>query len=361
MSIDPSSLRVGFLAGTLGRGGAERQLIYMLRALQNVGIKSRVLCLTKGEALEEEIMNLGIDVDWVGRSGNRPLRLISIIENFRRNPVDVIHSSHFYTNTYAGLAGRTLRVASIGAIRNDLESEISANGVFGRWHLKLPQFLIANSMMASEKAVAAGVDGSRIHLVRNAVEEQSDRRPSGKGNKVNLLFAGRLVPQKRPELFIRLASELRGRHPKMDLRFLISGDGPLRALLEQQVKNYGFVHDEVTFLGEQTIMSDVYRQSDILVLTSRHEGTPNVVLEAMVNGLAVVATRVGGVPEIINDDCGFVVDPFDFSALVEATSTLIADPEKRIKIGANGNTIIRKTHSISRLQKELTEVYSRIN
>lgn len=332
----------------------------MLRSLQNEGIHTRLLSLTTGEAFEKEIIDLGMNIDWVGSSKNNFARLTNIIGNLRRNPVDVIQSAHFFTNIYAALAGRALGITSIGAIRSDFVNEMLANGVFSRWHLNLPKQLIANSRLAVDRAIASGIDRSRIHLVKNAVADGNCPRPVRECGKLNLLFAGRLDSPKRPELFIELASELCVRHPEMELKFLIAGDGPLRASLEHKAKERGFVGDEMSFLGEQTIMSDVYQQSDILILTSRHEGTPNVVLEAMAHSLAVIATSVGGVPEIVNEDCGIVVDPYDFSVLVEATSTLIADPEKRVKMGENGSAFIRKNHSISCLQRELSQVYSRI-
>jgi len=79
-------LKVCFLAGTLGRGGAERQLIYMLKALTTAGIPTRVLCLTKGEALENEILEMGIPVTWVGKSKWKPVRLCQIILEVIREP-----------------------------------------------------------------------------------------------------------------------------------------------------------------------------------------------------------------------------------------------------------------------------------
>jgi glycosyltransferase involved in cell wall biosynthesis len=359
LAVDRLSLRIGFLAGTLGRGGAERQLVYMLRALQNEGVKPRVLCLTKGEPFEQEILELGIRLDWVGASKNNFVRLKTIIANLRQIPVDVIQSAHFYTNIYAALAGRTLGVESIGAIRSDLVNEMSANPTFGRWHLKLPCRLIANSQLAVDRSIAKGIDQSRVHLLRNAVLDANHRHSRDSSNHLNILFAGRLDSPKRPEKFIELAQSVSAIHNKPKLKFLIAGDGPLRASLESLVKENGLDPDRIALLGEQADMTKIYQKSDILVLTSLHEGTPNVVLEAMANGLAVVATRVGGVPEVLKEDCGMVVDPHDFSELVKATSMLITDREKRIRMGENGRIFVRENHSIDYLQRELLDIYSR--
>ncbi len=330
----------------------------MLQALRNEGVSSRVLCLSKGEACEREIRDLGIKVDWVGASQNNLLRLKNIISNLRRSPVDVIQSAHFYTNIYSGLAGRAVGATSIGAIRSDLVNEMSTNGIFGRWHLRMPNRLIANSQLAIDRAAAMGVDRTSLHLVKNAVVDGNDQTEFDSRDGVTLLLAGRLVSEKRPERFIELAVELRVLHPGSKLTFLIAGDGPLRVSLENLVNENG-LNDDVLFLGEQENMQDVYRRSDLLVLTSRHEGTPNVILEAMANGLPVVATRVGGIPGIVDDERGIVVDPESGEELVKAVSSLILDREKRIRMGENGRIFVRKDHSIRYLQKELMAIYSR--
>jgi glycosyltransferase involved in cell wall biosynthesis len=353
-------MKVCFIAGTLGRGGAERQLLYMLRALQSEGIYTRVLCLTEGEDFEKEICDLGIEVEWIGSSGLRVLRLLKMLKKIRERPVDVLHSTHFYTNIYAAIVGRILKIESIGAIRNDLISEIAANGIYGRWHLKLPQHLIANSESALSRAEGFGVKQENLHFLRNVVEPKR-RREAGTGiieKRINILFAGRLVPQKRPELFVRLASTLTREMPGYNLSFQIAGDGPLRMLLEKLVREGDFSYNQFVFLGAQADMSDTYCRTDIFVSTSKHEGTPNVVLEAMAYGIPVVATKVGGIPEILDDDCGILVDESDFDELLSATTKLIRDPRLRHRLGQNGQKYVTNSHSHQYLREHLTDIYS---
>jgi len=355
-------MKVGFLAGTLGRGGAERQLIYMLRALKSEQIETRVLCLTKGEAFEKEICKLGVDVDWIGNSPNQFIRLGRIIRNVRERPVDILQSVHFYTNLYAAATGRILGVHNIGAIRNDLTSEIAANHIFGKWHLKLPQKLIANSQIAVDRAIAKGILPTNINLVRNVVTGKNGEtnHRSTIANSVRILFAGRLVPQKRPELFIEMAAQLREKLSDMNLEFVMAGDGPLRSDLEQLARKHSLENKGVKFIGETSEMSDLYLSSDILVLTSDHEGTPNVILEAMAHGLPVVATKVGGVPSILNNQCGTLVEPTNVEELVEATSKLIANRQLRLDMGTQGQEYVRKNHSIGYLQDRLKCIYSEL-
>jgi glycosyltransferase involved in cell wall biosynthesis len=358
---DLSPMKVCFIVGTLGRGGAERQLIFMLRALQLEGVKTTLLCLTMGEAFEKEVKKLGVDIVWVGSSRNRLLRLWQMIKAIRKHPVDIIQSSHFYTNIYAAVAGRILRIRNIGAIRNNLSSEIAADRIFGRWQVDLPEHLIANSELAISRAFARGLKPRKIDLLKNIVElpHATENQFVGVGI-VKIIFVGRLVQQKRPEMFIKLARQLRRDLPKTDLTFQIIGDGPLRRDLEKLRENYGLSGDEIQFLGEQSEMASVYLCSDILVLTSEFEGTPNVLLEAMSFGIPVVATRVGGVPEILTEKSGILVDPADFAGLVEATTKLILNPELRRTLGISGRDYVARNHSLEYLRKRLMGIYKKL-
>ncbi len=353
-------MKVCFVAGTLGRGGAERQLVYMLQALRAVQIQTRVLCLTKGEAFEDEIRDLGVEIEWVGDSKNQFVRLGKIIRNLRRRPADILQSAHFYTNIYTALAGRVLGTPSIGAIRSDMLVETVSNGFVSRWHLGFPKEIIANSQIAVDRAIAKGIDPDRIHLVRNVVGKQGDNSDSKNGKVVRILFAGRLVKAKRCDLFIEMARKLLNKLPDTELEFIVAGDGPLRPDLEAAAFENDLDGKKLKFLGEQDNMSTVYRECDILVLTSDHEGTPNVVLEAMAHGMPVVATKVGGVPDVINDHCGILVEPANLEELVNAATKLIRNSDLRRKLGEHGVEHVGKHHSIGYLQDRLTHIYSNL-
>lgn len=354
-------MKVCFLVGTLARGGAERQLIFMLRALKAEGIDTRLLCLTSGEAHESEIRDLGVEPEWVGPMQNRVLRLRNIIGTIKKEPTDIIQSSHFYTNIYAAAAGKYLGVSSIGAVRSNLESEIATDRIFGPWQLKLPDHLIANSENSISRAVSMGIDERRIDHVRNVVELRptngargcADRRP------LNILFVGRLSKEKRPEWFIELAEHVAQLSDEAPTQFLIAGDGPLRTSLENMVQERG-LSESIHFLGEQSDMSSIYSRADILVLTSLYEGTPNVLLEAMAHRVPVVATNVGGVPEIVGEDCGLLVDPHRFSDLAAAVERLIREPRLRLELGNSGRRYVERNHSLHVLQSQLTGIYQRL-
>ncbi len=353
-------MKVCFIVGTLGRGGAERQLLYMMQALKEGGVDARVLSLTQGEAYEAMIKDLGIPIEWVGRSGNRFARLGRIVASLNGDRPDVIQSSHFYTNFYAAAAGRILGIPSVGAIRSNVTNEVRSNGAFGRLHLRLPKALIANSRAAVATAVTDhSVDPSRINFIANVVGDANGSSGRSDRSAFNVLFAGRLVAVKRPDLFVELASRLLAELPDRDLNFVIAGDGPLSETISTQLRAYSLT-EHFSMLGEVADMSTVYADADLLVMTSSHEGTPNVVLEAMANGLPVVATKVGGIPELLGDDRGLAVDKDDLDGLVRAAKQIIDDDRLRSRFISSGRQYVADNHSISQLHKRLTEIYLKL-
>jgi len=107
-------------------------------------------------------------------------------------------------------------------------------------------------------------------------------------------------------------------------------------------------------------MSDVYHDADILLSTSDHEGTPNVIMEAMASGLPVVATGVGGVPDLVqHDDGGLICEP-DVDCLVEAVSKLIQNADLRSRLGVQARRRMEQFHSTERMPRFLQELYESV-
>jgi glycosyltransferase involved in cell wall biosynthesis len=356
-AITLSRLRVCLIAGTLGQGGAERQLFYIARALKQSGADVHILSLTRGEFWEDRIRELGVLVRWVGQNGSKISRLARIISSLRERPVDICQSQHFYTNLYSYLAARVLRIRSIGAIRNDAKTEARANGaVLGRFSLRAPRLIAANSNRAIQNAIDLGVPAARLHLLPNVIDcDQFDvpSRPSGR--RVRLLMVGRLVQQKRVDRFLRLLHGLRLRHSNFE--GVVVGDGPLRNHLERQAQDLGLVA-HVKFAGIVTDMAGVYRDADVLVLTSDFEGTPNVVLEAMASGLPVLSTDVGGVSEILtHGKNGYVHAVADEASLLASLVKLVADESLRLGLGQCGLAEVKAHHSAQHLPVYLEQLY----
>jgi glycosyltransferase involved in cell wall biosynthesis len=269
-----------------------------------------------------------------------------------------VHCQHFYTNPYTTLVARALRLREIGAVRNDVFSEVQANGRYaGGLCLRAPRRIAANSRMAIRNAMALGVPEARLHFLPNVVDtdlfQPAARRPAG---PIRILTAGRLVSQKRLDLFLTVLARVAG--PGREIRATIVGSGPLRAQLERQASELALLPHRVEFREATASIGSLYQEADLFVLTSAWEGTPNVLLEAMATGVPVVATRVGGVPEIVQHGVtGYLADPDDEGALVSAVQALIDDQGLRLRVGRQAREFVEARHSVHRLPRYLDDLY----
>jgi glycosyltransferase involved in cell wall biosynthesis len=356
------TLRVCFIAGTLGQGGAERQLFYSLQVLRDRGARPTVLCLTRSEYWEGKIRALGVPVTWAGRHASRVRRLADIIRLLRAERPQLIQSQHFYTNLYAYGAARTLGVQELGTLRSDAAHEVRASGaMLGRLSLMAPRIVVANSANALRNAVAMGFPADRLRLLPNAVDTaQFAPVPRPRSAIVTLLAVGSLIEVKRFDRLLNALAALAS-CTLPPWRTVIVGDGPLRPQLERQAAALGLLPHLVEFRGALSAVSTAYQQADVLVVCSDHEGTPNVILEAMASRLPVIATRVGGIDDVVQDGhTGILVSRNDECELADALKLLIVDRGLRQDMGDKARDHVVAQHSLEQLPARLTALYDSV-
>ena len=360
-----SNLKLCFLAGTLGHGGAERQLYYILQALCQAGANPRLLSLDQGGFWEPRIKDLGVRVIHVG-APSRWQRLVRILKELRKDRPDILQSQHFYTNAYVGVAASLLQLSGIGAMRNDGTSEVNGTGRIGGWmSLHLPATLAANSQPAIQYATANGVPASRLYFLPNVVDsERFQPVPPRLDGPLTLIAVGRLVKQKRLDRFISIVARLQADHG-LDVRGLIVGSGSraenLRPQLEHQAGRLGLLPDTIQFRGGVPDMRSVYHEAGVCVLTSDFEGTPNVLLEAMASGVPVVASQVGGVSDIVrHGQTGFLIAPDDLDGFVAAVVELAKNTRLRTEMGQRARAFVEEHHGMQRLPAYLKNLYQRV-
>jgi glycosyltransferase involved in cell wall biosynthesis len=356
-----SRLKICYIAGTLGQGGAERQLFYSVQALKKSGARVRILSLTRGEFWEEPIKALGVPVTWVGERTSKGRRLCRIVSELRREPPDFVQSQHFYTNLYAMSAARFIGSREIGAIRMDLTREVKNNGpVFGPLSLRLPRVLAANSSAAIRNAVLRGVSKDRLRFLPNVVDTEKFKPGHSPASRIRILGVGRLVEEKNYNRFLSVISRVRELPEGKSIRATIVGGGPLKPSLLDFARSLDLYPGIVEFRDPIADMRDVYHDADIMMSTSDHEGTPNVIMEAMASGLPVVATTVGGVPDLVNHNEGGLVCDLDIHCLVEAVSKLIKNPDLRTRLGVQARRRMEQLHSTERMPRFLQELYESV-
>lgn len=168
-------------------------------------------------------------------------------------------------------------------------------------------------------------------------------------------IVARLVPIKAHEVFLEAAATLARQVP--DSRFLVIGDGERRSELEGLARGLG-LGDRVRFLGWRRDLERIYADLDLVVLTSRNEGSPVSLIEAMAAGRSVVATRVGGVPDLVEDGVtGCLVPAGDSHALAGAIGALLRDPDRRRSLGAAARKHVYPAFSADRLLADMDRLY----
>lgn len=168
-------------------------------------------------------------------------------------------------------------------------------------------------------------------------------------------IVARLVPIKAVDVFLDAAAHVSAQLP--ETRFVIVGDGELREPLRARAVALG-IDGLTTFLGWRGDLASIYADLDVLALTSNNEGTPVSIIEALAAGRAVVATAVGGVPDLLGHGAGLLVGAADPPALAKAMVGLLRDPATRARLGAIGRSQVYPLHDSDTLVRRIDELYS---
>jgi glycosyltransferase involved in cell wall biosynthesis len=164
----------------------------------------------------------------------------------------------------------------------------------------------------------------------------------------------RLEPQKGHNTVVEAAARLRDRCPR--LRFLFVGGGSRAADLPAMIEHKGLA-DRIVLTGFRTDSADLIRAADLSVLVSTREGLSNTLLESLAAARPVIASRVGGNPEVVSPDVGVLVPPQDSTALADALAALVADPAAMTRMGAAGRERVHREFSVNRMVAETVALY----
>ena len=207
------------------------------------------------------------------------------------------------------------------------------------------------------------LNASSLRILPNAITLSNYQSKEKEGKKLGerpiILFAGEVGERKGAYDLLAVMPRLILKFPQVIVRF--AGNGNLEKI--QQVIKSLKIEDHVELAGwvSSEKLIEFYYQSVLFVLPSYHEGLPMAILEAMACGLAVVSSRVGGIPELIREgENGFLIDPGDHGALEEALSALLADPVLREQMGQNNIQKIRDEYEMSAYSMRLRDLYQEL-
>jgi len=169
-------------------------------------------------------------------------------------------------------------------------------------------------------------------------------------------MVARLFEEKRVDVLVAAVPRVLARYP--DVEFQIVGEGPCRARLMDQARDGG-VLPHVQFMGHRDDVPAILASSDVFVLSSESEASPNVIIEAMAAGLPVVASNVGGIPELVTEAVtGHLVPPADPNALASAILDLLDHPDRAIAFGEAARARIEQQYSFDRMVAQFESLYT---
>jgi len=353
--------------GQLHRGGAEGQLVQLALGLPRRRYEPLVACLSSvAEPHGSSLRGAGVRVEVLERKGHADLgRVLALARLVRSSGAAVVHSFLVGANVYAYAATRLGgRPPFVASSRTSMEIPGAASRRIHSWVFRHADYVIANSeSVAGFTRSYYGVDPRRLRVVPNGVREAGEiagreearRELGGDGSSLIVGTLGRLSAEKNIPLLLRAAGIVSRRFPAA--RFAVGGDGPERGFLAGEIRRLG-LEDRVVLAGDRSDVPRFLSALDLFVLTSDTEGLPNAVMEAMGLGLPVVATRVGGTHEVVDDGVtGRLVAPRDAEGLARAIGDLLADPEARRRLGAAGRARISEEYTTERMIERTCAVY----
>ena len=349
-------LRVQYVIGSMGVGGAERQVLDLLRGIDRTRVTPMVVCLESAGALAPSVAELGIPLEVIGYHGLRikrhPVQTLSALYRLRRAIAtfkpDIVHGQLFWAYVLGALAARSAGVPVVVASRLSLARFRTALTPFA---LRLEaaanrrtDVFIANAEAVRQDAIAAeGLPPERVRVIHNGIHpSRLDVPPRDEARRALalppdipvLVVVANLIAYKGHRVLFDAFARLRQQHPGAVLALL--RDGVERAGLEQRARELG-IDAHVRFVGSIPDVRPWLAAADLLVHPSFEEGFCNAVLEAMAAGRAVVATAVGGVPEAVEPGVtGWLVEPGDAAALATAIDHALASGAQRASAGASG-------------------------
>jgi glycosyltransferase involved in cell wall biosynthesis len=341
-------------------GGTERQMVELARTLDPSQFTVHLACFKRQGA-------------WLARAAERasvdefPLKgfarpgAVRCARQFARwcrdRGILVLQTCDFYANVVGLLAGAWARVpVRIGSRREINADKTAAQIRLQRFAYSMAHKVVANSTAAANAVAREGVPAGRIEIIRNGLDISSiPARQRARGAPRTVVTVGNLRAEKRHEVLLSAMRTVTARHP--DARLLIVGAGPRRRALQALATDWGLT-SFVQFLGHRDDIGAALNAADIFALPSRTEASPNAVIEAMAAGLPVVATAVGGVPELVaHGETGLLVPVEDAAAFARALLQLMDDPAAAERMGVTARRRAVERHSFDRMTRAFEQLY----
>jgi glycosyltransferase involved in cell wall biosynthesis len=360
-------------AGSFRIGGSERQAVALTRQLAHAAVDVHVACFHTDGPLGRELPASVQPIHFFPlRSFGHPttlLRAASFVNLVRQKKIQIVQCFDFYANLFAIPLARLAGVPIVLGSRRDAAAVRTPNQQrVERWCFRMATGVVANSPLLEQQLIREDrLSPEKVWTIQNGLDidrfssngTPGIRQIDSERRGLTVAVVANLRPEKGHFVFLDAVKRLMGRHP--DHRYVIAGDGPLRGDLESAITRLE-LSERVRLVGEVHDVPALLRDIDLVVLPSTtNEGAPNALMEAMAAGKPVVATAVGGTPDVVDDGTtGILVEPGNPSALAEGIERLTENHELRHRMGRAGRAKVEKFFGVDRMGREYRELYRRL-
>jgi glycosyltransferase involved in cell wall biosynthesis len=362
---------------SLRLGGAEALLAALLRELRANGRAWSAVCVPRVEDANEDLVrDVRESADWFRWLPAAPLYRPDLFRAIGRalldSRADLVHS-HLSTANIASrpvsVALRRPHVATIHTVPGPTAEDSGLRARADGWSSWLSRRLVAPSQeVADAYRHAFHLPEERMRVISNVpaappaapdFDGAALRREIG-GESVEhlVLSVARLQPAKGIDDLVEAAARLRERLP--GLRVAVAGSGPQEEELRARIERAG-LSEAFRLLGTRSDVGSLLAAADAFCLPSRHEGLPISLLEAMQAGLPCVATRVGGIPGLVDDGVdALLVEPADADGLAEALARVLSDHELAVQLGQRGQALVRRRYNVAAAAASYADIYDEL-
>jgi len=371
-----SRRRVFYLVDSFEIGGTETQAVELALRMSQAGHTVTMGALQAKGPLLDRLRGSEVAVEqFYPRGGlDSPRGLLEVLRlgrYLRRHRFDVVHTHDLWSNLMGVVAAKLARVPAIVCSQRDLSHDAWYQGARRAWLRRIQKWsdaVLVNSGAIGDDLVSQdGFNPSKIRVIHNGVDVARFRGDRGlqralfpglEACKFIVLVGNMHTDVKGQDLLIAAAPAVLREFP--ETRFVLVGDGAQRHAFEKMATETG-VKNEFLFLGRRANVAEILAGCDLAVLPSRAEGFPNAVLEYLAAGLPTIATQVGGMPELIEDNVtGMLVPPEDSSALSSAILSLLRAPETARRIAVHGHESALQKFSFERMTGEVEALYTEL-
>ncbi len=374
-------LKVLHLRTSTAFWGPDRQSLQVIRPLGERSITVDVLVLyrrpTEGPLLHSLVARArerGARAEQILDYGRRSRRVLAQVRHrIRSGGYHLVHTHEYKGNLIGGWSAWRLGVPSVASVRGYTDRTLPLR--IYKWldlgvTLRLVTRIVTVSEAVRRQVLKAGYPARRVLTLHDAVDATTfsfDRVQTGARVREELgcttahllvCAVGRLSPEKGHGFLLAAFREVLAAVPKA--RLVLAGEGPLRSRLQAQAAGCG-LGDHVIFAGYRDDVETIIAASDLLVMPSLREGFGDPIIEAMALQRPVIASRVGGMVEIVRDgETGLLVPPGDPGALAQAIINLLRDHQARERMGLQGRRVALREFSVERLADDLARLYNEL-